>query len=361
MVKGRTIAGTIRDRHGKALPNCGVTPFYGGNSAVANTALTVLADQRGRYRYAGARTFFQEFVAFACLAKSKQELFEVAPGMNDIDGADGIIPTPVAAPPALGAIVMLGGGSRPNSKVGAVSGRVVFPDGQPVRNFKLRLEEPRKPPDGTRTISLHVALSRIGILVTDADGRFRVTDTDRNRAIRLTASVSGYLDASKDVVITKDAAADPDFTNLTLKLQKPVTVRVNARDDNDRIQWVLHSTHPDKPARAAAYYMRIGARQVRGKRQQVGKLIFEPVEWNDGVLTLLRDRETAAVPWRGERLLEVDVNQLKWVRAITMASATRPRGSRSWSSARHRDLCCHRCRRSAGPSPAFRQGELSPR
>ena len=233
--------------------------------------------------------------------------------MSDVDDADGVLPKPIVAPVA-GGMAMLAAAGGPDRETGAVSGRVVDPDGKPVRNFRIRLDVPRKKPQGLKWGGFAAVYSSIGILTTDAAGRFRVTDIDRNRVVRLTASVEGYRDAVIDVVKTVDASGESDFDALTLKLQMPSSLKVDVKNDGGKVQWVLLATNPECEAYTAAHYVQAGGRQVRGQRIRAGKVVFESVEFNDGVLTVVRGKEVAVVPWRGEKTLKADVAALSWVK-----------------------------------------------
>ena len=308
--EGRTISGTIRDTNGNPLANSGVNRFFG--NAVTAAGRKVLGDKNGRYRYAGARKSAQRFFAFLCVPKGSREYLQVPYGTGDIDNADGVLPTTLPAP-AVGGIAMLAGGGGPDQETGSVCGRVVDPNGKPVRNFRIRLEGPRKKPVEQNFGGFAAVYSSVGILGTDANGRFRVTGIDRNRVVRVLATVDGYRDAFVDLVKTVDTSAKPDFDAVTLKLQKPQRLEVAVRKDDNKIRWVLLATYPEREAYTAAYYIQAGARQLSAKRTN-GKLAFESIEFNDGVLAAIRGRETAVVPWRGETRMSVDVKSLNWVK-----------------------------------------------
>jgi hypothetical protein len=84
---------------------------------------------------------------------------------------------------------------------GAVKGRVVDPDGKPVRNFRIVVASPKAPKPGDGQAGGYFAgYSGMGVRFTSDDGSFVLTGVGAGSVYRIQAHAEGYGEAVVDRV-----------------------------------------------------------------------------------------------------------------------------------------------------------------
>ena len=116
---------------------------------------------------------------------------------------------------------------------GALRGRVVDQDGEPIRNFRLLIDIPRERDPGDPIGGFFAGLTGIGLTYTSDDGRFVVSDLTAGNVQRVTAIAEGYGQASEDRVTAHPLDQLPPAEELTLVLGPGHPLRVHAIDRED--------------------------------------------------------------------------------------------------------------------------------
>jgi hypothetical protein len=117
---------------------------------------------------------------------------------------------------------------------GAIRGRVLDPDGKPVRDFRIRLDLPRNLPAGEKSGGFYAGYQSIGITFTANDGTFAVSDVPADTWLRVRAVATGYGEAINDRVLALPIDELPAADPLTLRLTRPHQLRVRVVSEQDQ-------------------------------------------------------------------------------------------------------------------------------
>jgi hypothetical protein len=109
---------------------------------------------------------------------------------------------------------------------GAIRGRVLDPEGKPVRDFRIRLEIPRNLKLGERAGGYYAGFDWYGVSFTSADGTFVLSGVPAEAWLRVHALAPGYGQAVVDRVQAKPLDALPPTAGLTLQLTAPHSLQV---------------------------------------------------------------------------------------------------------------------------------------
>lgn len=111
---------------------------------------------------------------------------------------------------------------------GALRGKVVGPDGKPVRSFRILVAFPLQRQNGDVTAGFFAGYSGMGVRFTSADGEFVLTGVGAESVYRLRAVADGHGEAVLDRVVAVPLNKVLDTPEVTLKAGPPVPLRVRA-------------------------------------------------------------------------------------------------------------------------------------
>lgn len=125
-------------------------------------------------------------------------------------------------PGADNVVTMIGGG--------AIRGKVLGPDGQPLTDYRILVQPTNTPMPGKKSGSMFAGYTGIGIHFSNPDGEFVVSDLTADRAHRLVAVADGYSDAVQDPVLSYPLGQLPPADNLVLRVGPPKRLGVRVTD-----------------------------------------------------------------------------------------------------------------------------------
>jgi beta-lactamase regulating signal transducer with metallopeptidase domain len=219
---GRTVRGTVQDSNGRPLEGVMVLPVAAASIERHCTEpwvwqLHTLTDRNGRFELTNLPKdgFRYDFCLY-----SEGEI----PSRTDLQD---------------NTVVTLPGS-------GAFRGRVIDPEGKPVRDFRILLAlaelEPAKPASqpsfgpsntNTQTSAVYVGLTCVGVMYTSPDGTFVLGGLALNNVNRVMAEVPGYGRAVVDRVYARALEKLGPPEELTLQLCRPHQLRVHVVQDRD--------------------------------------------------------------------------------------------------------------------------------
>jgi hypothetical protein len=114
---------------------------------------------------------------------------------------------------------------------GAIRGKVVDPDGKPVRDFRIRLQMPRESKPGDQSGGFYAGYDWYGASFTSSDGSFVLTGLGSGSWVRLSAIAPSYGQAVNERVQAHPLDDLPPVKDLTLQLTPPHSLRVRVFEE----------------------------------------------------------------------------------------------------------------------------------
>jgi peroxiredoxin/protocatechuate 3,4-dioxygenase beta subunit len=224
LVEGRSARGVVRDDRGEPFAAVAVLPtiFSPEPSRMGTVWLDELStktDAQGRFALTGLPV---SGVKFDFLRKGLSALRNQA---LELDGPDNTV-------------TMQPGG--------AIRGRVVDPEGRPVRNFRILLNGSRERHPGDKGGSFFAGFCGIGLSYTSDDGTFVVKPLGAGTIQRVSAMAAGYGEGVADRVQAEPENHLPPAEALTIRLTPPHTLGVRVVEDG--------TNRPVADARVALVY-----------------------------------------------------------------------------------------------------------
>jgi thiol-disulfide isomerase/thioredoxin len=209
LVEGRSARGMVRDDRGGPLAKVSVTPVIfspdpNRGGWVWFSELTAETDSQGRFELSGLP------VAGAKFDFLRQGLSDLRNQILELGGPDNTV-------------TMRGGG--------AIQGRVVDPEGRPVRNFRILLNASRERRPDDKFGGFFAGFTGIGLTYTSDDGYFVVKDLTAGSVQRVTALAPGYGEGIADRAVAEPANLLTPAEALTIRLAPAHALRLRAVEE----------------------------------------------------------------------------------------------------------------------------------
>lgn len=223
--RGAKLAGRVTDGGGRPVAGAWVSLAASGSLGTMQGYYEVCDDQ-GRFAYEGAPPA-REFRIEAMWPCYLNWCGQPMPGTTVWKGAATASETGLNLVLPEGPVqeVRPAYSSPVEAAPAVIHGRVLGPDGQPVRVFHVRLglTRPSVPGQG-----YNVHYGEPGALFTSEDGAFALTaDAKPGDSARVVASVEGYRDGVVERAVFRPVASARPADALTLRLGSPVSLTVN--------------------------------------------------------------------------------------------------------------------------------------
>jgi thiol-disulfide isomerase/thioredoxin/protocatechuate 3,4-dioxygenase beta subunit len=204
--QGGSVRGRVHDDTGAAVEGVSVIPVIPSQDERLGNQLwlgelTATTDAEGRFTLQGLPRFG---ALFDFLGRSYSDLRNQS---LTLGGADNDIE-------------LVGGG--------AIRGRVVDPDGHPVRNYRILINFPHERHPGDRSGGYFAGYCGIGLTFTSADGVFVVTGIGAGGVYRVSALAEGHGEGVIDRAVSTTLGRLPPPDELTVRLSPPHVLRVQA-------------------------------------------------------------------------------------------------------------------------------------
>ncbi len=207
--------------------------------------------------------------------------------------------------------------NNPNNTVqlffgGAVQGKVVDAAGQPIRNFRITVNQPREAKSGENSGGYFAGYCGFGVRYTSADGSFVLTGLPAGGVFRLQAYSDGHGQAVLDRVESVPINHLDKATPALLHAAAPASLRIQVTDANGRTvphaRVTLVDGHIGLDKQFSwGYHNASWENMIRGRCDAKGIAAFSHLSFSEA--TLLVEAEGFArkrVPWRkGEKTIDV--------------------------------------------------------
>jgi peroxiredoxin len=206
LVEGRSVRGVVRDDRGEPFAEVAILPTITSPDpsrleTIWLDELSAQTDAQGRFALSGLPV---SGVKFDFLRKGLTSL------RNEVLEPDGPDNT----------ITMQPGG--------AIRGRVVDPEGRPVRNFRILLNGSRERHPDDKYGGFFAGFCGIGLTYTSDDGTFAVKDLGAGTIQRVSVMAAGYGEGIADRVRAEPENHLPPAEALTIRLTPVHALRVRA-------------------------------------------------------------------------------------------------------------------------------------
>jgi thiol-disulfide isomerase/thioredoxin len=268
LVEGRSARGVVRDDRGEPFTGVAVLPTI--FSPEPNRLETVWLDELS------AKTDAQGRFALTGLPVSGVKFDFMRKGLSalrnqvlELDGPDNTV-------------TMQPGG--------AIRGRVVDPEGRPVRNFRILLNGSRERHPGDKGSSFFAGFCGIGLTYTSDDGTFVVKNLGAGTIQRVSALAAGYGDGVADRVQAEPENHLPPADALTIRLTPPHTLGVCVVEDGtnrpvaDARVALIYSDPSMDTHFAWGYHDASWWDEVRTRTESAGRAEFPALAFNEGTL-----------------------------------------------------------------------------
>jgi hypothetical protein len=207
--KGDVARGVVKNKKGKLLPNVQVIPVLSSpDPSLGNpfwlSERTAQTDAQGRFELKALPTSEVHF-DILCEGFTEQRNLSL-----QLSGAENTIELEGA---------------------GAIRGKVVDPDGKPVRDFRIRLQMPRESKPGDQSGGFYAGYDWYGASFTSSDGSFVLTGLGSGSWVRLSAMATGYGQAVNERVQAHPLDDLPPLKDLTMRLALPHSLRVRVMEE----------------------------------------------------------------------------------------------------------------------------------
>ncbi len=224
LVAGRSAQGVVRDDLGQPLEGVSVIPQIPSpdpnwGPMVWLEELGAKTDREGRFELFGLPA---SGVTFDFLGERRSQLRN---HVLELDGADNTVTMPAA---------------------GAIRGRVVDPDGRPVRNFRILLSGARPSLPDDKSGGYFAGLCGTGLTYTSDDGTFVVKELMAESFVCLSVLAPGYGEGVAGRVQAISVNHLPPAEALTIRLTKAHALRVRTVE--------AHTGRPVADARVVLIY-----------------------------------------------------------------------------------------------------------
>jgi len=209
---GRTARGVVKTRSGKRLSGVQIIPVIRSpDSSLLNpfwiSERQVTTDDMGRFELSGLP---QTEMKFDFLKEGFSDLRNHSLRLGDVENE----------------VELVG--------IGGIRGRVMDPDGNPVRNFRIRLQIPRDPAPGLATGGFFAGFDWYGVSYTSDDGSFILGGVPAKGWLRVIAVAPGLGEAVLDPVQANSFEDWTDDQSLTLRLTPAFELQVKVVDDEGK-------------------------------------------------------------------------------------------------------------------------------
>ncbi|AMV36376.1 carboxypeptidase regulatory-like domain-containing protein [Planctomyces sp. SH-PL62] len=178
------------------------------------------------------------------------------------------------------------------SAAGAIRGKVVGPDGEPVRNFRVLLNGPRERKPDDVFGGFFAGFCGIGLSYTSDDGSFLIRNLGANSVQRVTVLASGFGEVSIDRVIAEPLDRLPADRAVAFSLPKPHALRVRAVEVGTEkpVAGVRAAVILEDPAVDAnfawGYHDSAWGDSVQARGDAQGVADFTPLSFAEGTITV---------------------------------------------------------------------------
>jgi hypothetical protein len=286
--EGEVARGVVRDKKGKPLAGVWVVPVLPSPDPSLGNPLWLddrqtHTDERGRFEL---RALPRTHVRFDFLLQGRSDLRNHT---LKLGGEENVVE------------MSMGGGIR---------GRVVDPQGKPVRDFRIRLQGARALQPGQHGASYYAGYEWYGVSFTADDGTFVVSGMGAGGWMRVLAIAPGYGQAVAEQVQSQPLDELPPAERLTLRLTAPHALRVTvaAEQGEKPLAGAVITLIDDDPRLDRhfgwGYDNRLGLRRPTDKEGQVA---FDKLEFGEAtVLVELPGYGRRRFGWRqGEKEFRV--------------------------------------------------------
>ncbi len=178
---------------------------------------------------------------------------------------------------------------------GAIRGRVVDPEGQPVREFRILIQIPHRLEPGEKGGGFFAGFEGIGITFTSPEGTFVVSDVNAGHIHRVVAVAEGYGEAAQDRVEVQPMTRLPRAEELTLQLTAPHSLIIRVVEvEQDRpgkplagAKVVVLNDHPRRGRWFSwMYFDRTWNPTARGTTDTQGRAAFPSLHFDRGLVAV---------------------------------------------------------------------------
>ena len=188
---------------------------------------------------------------------------------------------------------------------GAIRGKVVGPDGKPVRNFRVLLNAPRERRPDDVYGGFFAGFCGIGLSYTTDDGTFLIRNLTAGSVQRVTVLAPGFGEASIDRVVAEplDRITDQQLASFHLPTANALRVVVLAEGTDDPIPGARTAVIYEDPAVDAnfawGYHDSAWGDSVQARTDANGVADYTPLSFSEGTVTVQAPGYSRrAVGWR---------------------------------------------------------------